>query len=84
MEIDVKELRPVKPNEELEIDGYFYIKQENGEYHVAHISSFEYDLICENTPWEIERILWEWNKLIEEGKVFLRRNKPFQNFGLSK
>lgn len=72
--IDATDLRPMKAHE-LKIGGVFYMKNDKGEFLTCQI--FQEELQNENRAAQL-RVMTI--KLSEEGKLFVRINRPFKSF----
>lgn len=79
----IKDLMPFKA-EEYQMDGKFFIKQDNGEFHIASITQWEVNRIKKNKPWLLEQLRWEFKELERMGKLWRRINKPWQSFAYDK
>lgn len=74
--IDVNDLRPFKASE-FKLDGHYYIKQDNGEFHAAITSKKEWDGYSDSQKYRFRDGM---RKMSLEGRLFVRINRPWASF----
>lgn len=74
--IDVNDLRPFKASE-FKLDGHYYIKQDNGEFHAAIETTKEWNGHSENYK---RRFREGMSIMSKENRLYVRINKPWSSF----